>query len=826
MDKVERMLIEPVGSLNLNNKARPDLSEMMRKLQAKLDTFFLKKGYILFIIGFLLGRALILSTLTPFILPFFAAVYLLKRERTPITLLGLVAGAATHTIVDAVYAFSISSAFLIFYRIALNWLKNEFRALPFFVFFTILFSKLAKIFVMTEQISLYEGMMAGVEASLGFILTLIFLQSIPLILTNKRRQTLKTEEVVCLIIMLASVMTGTIGWSIYDLSLEHVMARYLVLVFALVAGAAVGSTVGVVTGLIFSLANVSSFFHMSLLAFSGLLGGLLQEGKKIGVAIGLFISTLLIGMYGDGSANLDKSLLESVAAILLFLLTPQSLTSKLAKFIPGTSEYAAEQQHYMRKMRDVTAKRVEQFSSVFQALSNSFASYDELNEWKENDSKDIDYFLSNVTEKTCQMCFKKDYCWARNFNTTYEYMKDIMHEMDENDGQISPKLSREWNKHCSKSQKVINTVQQELTLFQANQKLKKQVQESRRLVADQLLGVSTVMGNFAKEIQRERDNHHHQEEQIYLALQEFGVHIEHVEIYSLEQGNVDIDMTIPYCNGHGECEKLIAPMLSDILGETIIVNSEECAAYPNGFCHVTFRSAKAFTIETGVAHAAKDGGFVSGDSYSMITLNGGKHAVAISDGMGNGERAHIESKETLKLLQKILQSGIEEKLAIKSVNSILSLRTTDEIFSTLDLAMIDLQNASAKFLKVGSIPSFIKRGNTVKKIQASNLPIGILQDFEVEVVNEQLKAGDILIMMSDGVFEGPKHVENYDLWMKRKISELATDDPQAVADLIMEEVIRSRNAIEDDMTVVVTKIKHNTPKWATIPINKYRKKAN
>jgi stage II sporulation protein E len=285
-------------------------------------------------------------------------------------------------------------------------------------------------------------------------------------------------------------------------------------------------------------------------------------------------------------------------------------------------------------------------------------------------------------------------------------------------------------------------------------------------------------------------------------------------------------MTIPYCNGHGECEKLIAPMLSDILGETVIVNSEECSTYPNGFCHVTFRSAKAFTIETGVAHAAKDGGFVSGDSYSMISLSGGKHAVAISDGMGNGERAHIESKETLKLLQKILQSGIEEKIAIKSVNSILSLRTTDEIFSTLDLAMIDLQNASAKFLKVGSIPSFIKRGNTVKKIQASNLPIGILQDFEVEVVTEQLKAGDLLIMMSDGVFEGPKHVENYDLWMKRKIHELATDDPQEVADLIMEEVIRSRsNAIEDDMTVVVSKIKHNTPKWATIPINKYRKRA-
>ena len=113
-------------------------------------------------------------------------------------------------------------------------------------------------------------------------------------------------------------------------------------------------------------------------------------------------------------------------------------------------------------------------------------------------------------------------------------------------------------------------MQQELTFYQANQRLKKQVMESRRLVADQLLGVSEVMGNFASEIQKERENHYRQEEQIHEALQDFGIQIENVEIYSLEQGNIDIDITIPNYEGHGECEKIIAPMLSDILGETII----------------------------------------------------------------------------------------------------------------------------------------------------------------------------------------------------------------------------------------------------------------
>jgi stage II sporulation protein E len=620
-------------------------------------------------------------------------------------------------------------------------------------------------------------------------------------------------------------MTGTIGWMIYGLSAEHILSRYLVLVFAFVSGPTIGATVGVVTGLILSFANVSSLYEMSLLAFSGLLGGLLKDGKKLGAALGLVVGSLLIGLYAQADQGLTTNLYESLTAVVLFLLTPSFVLKNLSKLVPGTSENMLEQQQYVRKIRDVTANRVEQFSNVFQALSKSFTQngfYDE----KPSADKEVDYFLSSVTERTCQFCFKKEQCWAQQFDTTYEYMKEIMLEVDNGTLEQNPRLIREMDKHCVKSKKVIDVIEHELTYFKANQHLKAQIQESRRIVAEQLHGVSEVMGNFAKEIKRERENLNVQEEQILEALRNFGMEINQIEIYSLEPGNVDIEMWVPYCHGRGECEKIIAPMLTDILGESIVVKNEECAKYPQGYCHVSFGCTKAYVVDTGVAHAAKGGGFVSGDSYSMIELNAGKYALAISDGMGNGERAHYESSETLQLLKQILQTGIEETIAIKSINSILSLRTNDEIFSTLDLAMIDLQDANVNFLKIGSTPSFIKRGDKVIKIQASNLPMGIIEEFEVDVVNEQMKAEDLLIMMSDGVFEGPKHVENYEMWMKRKIGELQTNDPQEIADLIMEEVIRTKSGlIEDDMTVVVAKLQHNTPKWSSIPSYAYRKKA-
>ena len=61
-----------------------------------------------------------------------------------------------------------------------------------------------------------------------------------------------------MIILIASILTGTIGWTIYDASLEQIFSRYFVLVFAFVGGPAIGSTVGVVVGLILSLANVAN----------------------------------------------------------------------------------------------------------------------------------------------------------------------------------------------------------------------------------------------------------------------------------------------------------------------------------------------------------------------------------------------------------------------------------------------------------------------------------------------------------------------------------------------------------------------------------------
>src|SRR5699024_45195 len=373
-----------------------------------------------------------------------------------------------------------------------------------------------------------------------------------------------------------------------------------------------------------------------------------------------------ISVYGEAQF-FQASFYESSMAILLFVLMPPTLFLRMSRYIPGSEVYEREQEQYLQKVRNITAKRVEQFSNVFAALSKSFI-HEKGEEVKaEIAERETDYFLSEITEQTCQQCFMKERCWKRQFDETYSLMALLKGELT--NGELTPSTKRKFENYCVKSSQVFQVMREEVSIFDANQRLKKQVKDSKRLVADQLLGVSRVMDDFSKEILKEKELYDEQEAQIVAGLKDLGIEIEKLDIFQLEKGNIDIEIIAHFYHYHGEGEKVIAPFLSDLLDELILVKEETISPFPNGYCYLAFRSAKKFVVETGIAHAAKGGGLISGYSFTEMDLGVGKHVIAISDGMGNGKRAREESEETLRLLHQILKTGIPEQVAIKSINS-------------------------------------------------------------------------------------------------------------------------------------------------------------
>src|SRR5690625_7462512 len=96
------------------------------------------------------------------------------------------------------------------------------------------------------------------------------------------------------------------------------------------------------------------------------------------------------------------------------------------------------------------------------------------------------------------------------------------------------------------------------------------------------------------------------------------IHIESIDIYKLEKGNIDIEMSLIFYDYHGEGSKLIAPVLTDILDEIIVVKEEEISPFPNEISFLTFGSARKFTVETGVSSVVNGGGFISGNCYTLL----------------------------------------------------------------------------------------------------------------------------------------------------------------------------------------------------------------
>lgn len=768
--------------------------------------------------AFLLGRAMILEELSPFAVAFFAVVYFLRRESLMWVGSALFLGSFMSVEPQSGFILAQLAVFYCCQKGLDAFERSELSYAPV----TVLFSAFAvNLFAYSLQagLSWYYLMMAVIEAALAFILTLVFIQAIPLLTFSRKNHRIKNEEMVCMIILLASVMTGTVGWVLGSLSVEHVLSRYLVLLLALVGGAPMGALVGVITGLILSLADVKAIPQMSVLAFAGMLAGLLKEGKRVGAAMGLLIGSTILAMYMGDQRDLVLSILESSAAVVLFFLTPKGIIQLIARFIPGTQEHTRTQHDYAKRIRDITADRVEQFSEVFRQLAASFKQFAHEGESMKRD-EDVSHFMNEIARKSCSSCWKKTQCWDEKFYRTYTYMAEMMGAIEDQPTITKKEIRGEWRQACVKTEQIMEQMKRQYEVYKHDMHWKKQIYDSRRLVADQLSGVSKVMQDLAREIKREGQALYIQEEQIRTALEQLGLSIQGIEVIQLEEGNVEIEVVHQYTRGYDECRKIIAPLLSDILKENIVVKSEQLAPEGGGYSIVTFGSAKAYEIDTGIAGAAKGGGLLSGDSFNISELGNGKFAVAVSDGMGNGERAKLESSGALAILQQFLQSGMDEQLAIKSVNSVLLLRSADEMYTTIDLALIDMYTAQTTFLKIGSTPSFIRRGNEIITIMANNLPVGILQDIDVDLVSIQLLPGDILIIMTDGIYDAPGPAVNKELWMRRVIQDIQAVTPQDIADCLLETVVRHHHGdIVDDMTVIVTRIEKYKPEWSTVRWN-------
>ncbi len=764
-------------------------------------------------LGVLLGRSVILHTFMPFTLPAYAVTLQFRKGKSLTLALGMTIGAAT--MMRAGGDPWMTLAMLVSFWLICGGLKRmdalDVYSLPFLAMaidmgFRFGFS------IPAHGVSEYALGVAVVEGLLALILTYMFLQVPPLFATNPPRSW-RIEETIAVMILFASMLGGMQGWVFDGVNLESVVARYFILLIAAAGGAGVGGAIGIVTGVVLALGAPAYASFIGVFGFSGVLSGLLHETKKPLVALGYIVGSALLTLYTTDERMLIGEMMAMLIAVIGYLLTPNRWIAIGAGVLPGTVRHAYRQQEHVRRIKSILTQRIQDIASIFSQLSGSFTEGEEPSRRQEVMSAQV---LERTVHQICTQCDNRKRCWGKYPDLTMQRLGESIRLLE-----ISPDLgigdlTLELAGHCVKTERLLETLKEAHELVLRHQQTIQQLRDSRQIVAEQLSGVAGIMLNLAEEIQLETGVNHRQEEAILRAFVRLGLEVEDVEIISLEEGNVDIEVLQLHPSVHDEAGKLVAPLLSEILDENITVRSVEQLA--DGTAQrIRLSSACQFQVQSGFASVAKNGTLQSGDFYSVMDLGNGKCAVALSDGMGNGKRANQESSAAVNLVQQLLRAGFPEEVAIKTVNSALVLRSTDEMFATLDLAIIDLFTAKAEFLKVGSVPSFVRQTSSVLMVKGESLPIGILDEIEIQTKSVALHEGNMLVFMSDGIFEALSSLPEPEEWVSQQLEQVAIDDPQRLADWLLEVAIRvDSGQIRDDMTIVCAKIERNKPNWATI----------
>ena len=234
----------------------------------------------------------------------------------------------------------------------------------------------------------------------------------------------------------------------------------------------------------------------------------------------------------------------------------------------------------------------------------------------------------------------------------------------------------------------------------------------------------------------------------------------------------------------------------------MILGKEERQMLGSEYCTVTCVEGPQYYTLQGVARIGKGCRRISGDSFSMLDLPGGKQGVILSDGMGAGEAAYRESVMVVELLEELLNAGFPEETALQMLNTALVTGREEVRFSTIDMSLFDLYSGKCQFIKAGASMTFIKRENKVEMIKSTSLPIGVVPNLEIAQTECDLSDGDLVIMVTDGVMDALP-VGEQEFLMKMIIEGTVKTSPKEIAQYILEQVMECSGEIPmDDMTVL------------------------
>lgn len=292
-------------------------------------------------------------------------------------------------------------------------------------------------------------------------------------------------------------------------------------------------------------------------------------------------------------------------------------------------------------------------------------------------------------------------------------------------------------------------------------------------------------------------------QRIFRYLKRQGIPVGDVwALTSEKESRVQVDIeTARALNEHeiSGCQQV----LREIFGCPVVLREKR--SLTGGYHRYRFSDPNLYRLKMGVSSWARES-HSSGDSYTAQRLDEYRFVVALGDGMGSGKRAQEESHKALALLEQLLLTGVEEERAVELLNTTLVLSSKDEVFTTIDLALLNLHSGQLKLVKAGSCVTFLRSRAAVHVYRSQSLPVGILEQPEPETFAHQMQDGDLIVMISDGVLDQLPEPKQGEKWIRRYLMKTEEEDPQRLAENLQQQLSPYMPQVRDDQTVLAVRV--------------------
>ncbi len=522
-----------------------------------------------------------------------------------------------------------------------------------------------------------------------------------------------------------------------------------------------------------------------LLACAGLIAGLFIELGTAPLVISFvaanFVSVVLIGATQD-SFNM---LMDSAVSTIIFVLIPSSLSIKILQSFETTSFSGDFIANNARQKLDFAAKTVcdvrHALEEVTAAMERKLATND---------------FVTKVSRKVCEGCQNKLSCWDDNYSVISDAFFKVQAVLEKNgcigSDEFPPELSA-----CERTElleKEFNFVHRE-TVCQKKQEQK--LKDMRGMLSEQFLTLEDMLASLSGQMCDYLSVDTVCSRKVATYLEKQGVSRVTVCAYTNNYGGMKIEAYLPCAfrfNAIRLCQEV-----SELVDRELELPEIHTV---DGITRIELWEKPQLLAETGAAQQAGSSKEISGDSYELFSDSSSQSYIVLSDGMGSGKRAQLDSLLASKLVSRLIRAGLGCSSSIRLINSFLRVKNWEESFTTLDIGAINLYNGNFNIIKAGASATYIQRNDKIRKIEVRSMPIGILQEINPVRLTENLQSGDIIITTSDGV------PDNSTEMIKSIVQKYGKCSSTEISDRIIDALDETNQAAHrDDITVIVTKIK-------------------